>query len=55
MEHKEPQCQAAGGIPLPTSGSLAGPSFMELGLLCLFGLYAAVRNLPGLFVLYFDS
>lgn len=55
MEHKVPQCQAVGDIPLATSGSLAGPSFVELAVLCLFVLYAAIRNPSGLFVFYFDS
>lgn len=55
MELEVPQCQAVGDIPLVTSGSLAGPSFIELEVLCLFGFYAAIRNPSGLFVFYFDS
>lgn len=49
------QCQAVGDIPLVISGSLVGPSFIELEVLCSFGFYAAVRNPSGLFVFYFDS
>lgn len=34
-----PQCQATEGIPLATSGSLAGPSLTELTVLCLLCCY----------------
>lgn len=55
MEHKVSRRQTVGDVPLATSGSLAGSSFIELAVLCLFGLYAAIRNAFALFILCFDS
>lgn len=52
VEHKVPQCQAVGVTPLGTLVPWQGLHFIELALLALFGLYAAVRSL---FSFYFNS